>query len=159
LKNAPTNAPTPKVGLTSIATRRIRETLTMKGEVGGVMVANIGCFLNRLDTLCAVSTWGQTWGREGITQGPGTHGNKVRGMMRGPGIRFQALTAPALKRMPHSRDIFPAIETVCASCLLYRHSVEMCEWERCAFAWQKRGSEQATDGGQETASDEAREWR
>ena len=159
MTNAPTNAPTLKSDLTSIATREIWKTLTMRGEVRGVMVANIGCFLNRLDTLCSFSTRGQTWGREGITQGPGTHGNKVRGMMRGPGIRFQALTDPALKRMPHFRDIFPAIETVCASCLLYRHSVEMCEWERCAFAWQKRGSEQATDGGQETASDEAREWR
>src|SRR4030067_3568614 len=137
MTNAPTNAPTLKSDLTSIATREIWKTLTMRGEVGGVMVANIWCFLNGIVTLHSILTWGQTWGREGITQGPGTHGNKVRGMMRGPGIRFQALTDPALNRMPHFRDIFPAIETVRASCLLYRNYVEMCEWERCAFAWQK----------------------
>jgi hypothetical protein len=50
----------------------------------------------------------------------------------------QSLVPPPLKK---DEAHYPATETVCPSCHLYRHSISLCERERCCFSWQRRGRE------------------
>jgi hypothetical protein len=56
---------------------------------------------------------------------------------RGNGWNWnQSLVTPSLKK---DEAHYPATETVCPSCHLYRHSISLCERERCCFSWQRRG--------------------